>query len=106
MSEKNERGTLDYFNMSEAIEEVKCSFGAKDKAVSTLKLVGKGLFNSAKFVVKNTPKALEDLARDQMKQTEKQLKRTDLSDEQREKLTAMHAKSKESYETLKERNKE
>ena len=42
MSEKNEKGLFDYFKMSEAVDDVKYSYGAKDKTVSALKLVGKG----------------------------------------------------------------
>ncbi|MDC4761762.1 hypothetical protein OHW66_14135 [Acinetobacter baumannii] len=106
MSENKGKESLDYYNMSEALDEVKYSFGAKDKALSTLKLVGKGLFNSAKFVVKETPKALEDFAKDQMNQSGKMLKRTDLTDEQRAKFTEIHNKSKANYENLKQRNED
>ena len=106
MSEKNEKGLFDYFKMSEAVDDVKYSSGAKDKTVSALKLVGKGLFNSAKFVVESAPKAIEEVARQQMNQSDKQLRRTDLSDEKRERLTELNTKSREIYEEYRDKNKE
>jgi len=105
MSEKNEKGLFDYFKMSEAVDDVKYSYGAKDKTVSALKLVGKGLFNSARFVVESAPKVIEEVAKQQMNQSDKQLRRTDLNDEQRDRLTEVNEKSREIHQEYKERNK-
>jgi len=40
-----------------------------------------------------------------MNQSEKQLRRTDLSDEQRDRLTDINSKSREIHQEYKERNK-
>jgi hypothetical protein len=104
MSEKNEKGLFDYFKISEAVDDVKSSYGAKDKTVSTLKLVGKGLFNSAKFVVESTPKVMQEVARQSMNNSERELKRNDLSEDKREKLNNINTHSRELYEDLKNRH--
>lgn len=105
-----EKKPFDYFKMSKALDEVKSSYGTKEKAVSALKLVGKGLFNSAKFVAENGPKAVHDFSKNaaysSMKQSEKALKRKDLSEEQREKLMDINNRSREQYQELKEQEKE
>jgi len=38
-----------YFNMSDAVDEFYGSFGATDKTVAGLKLIGKALFNTTKY---------------------------------------------------------
>lgn len=49
----------EYFSLSEAYDDVKNSFGAKDKAMAGLKLFGKGLFNTGKYLLKEAPGVLE-----------------------------------------------
>lgn len=41
----------DYYSLSEAYDEMKYSFGAKDKTVAGLKLFAKGLFNTGKAIL-------------------------------------------------------
>lgn len=40
-----------FFNLGDAIDDVKNAYGAKDTGIATLSLVGKGLFNVARFAV-------------------------------------------------------
>jgi hypothetical protein len=42
----------DYFSMSEAIDDVRYENDGKRKAIAVTKLFGKGLFNTAKYVIK------------------------------------------------------
>lgn len=49
-----------YFKLGEALDDVNHAYGAKDKAVATLKLFGKGVFNVGRFAVAEAlPAALE-----------------------------------------------
>ncbi|MFZ6772339.1 hypothetical protein ACO0LB_06430 [Undibacterium sp. SXout7W] len=58
-----------YFSMAEAVDELRYgSFGKREKAVAGLKLLGKGLFNAAKFTV---TEVLPEAAKHAEKQTEK-----------------------------------
>jgi hypothetical protein len=75
MSEKKS----DYFNMSEALDELRFSFGAGETAKSGLKLLGKGLFNVARFgVTEVLPGMTEKMAK-------QILENEDITLEQREK---------------------
>ena len=38
-----------YFSISEAVEDISSSFGAKETATASLKLFGKGIFNVTKY---------------------------------------------------------
>jgi len=49
----------EYYSLSEAYDDMKYSFGAKDKAVAGLKLFGKGLFNTGKYLFKEGPGVLD-----------------------------------------------
>lgn len=86
MSDEKKSG---YFDMSEALDEFNHqSFGAKDKAISGLKMFGKGLFNVARYTVAEViPAATEATAN-------KVLKNENATDEQKER--AREAKEKAS----------
>lgn len=86
MSDEKKSG---YFDMSEALDEFNHqSFGAKDKAISGLKMFGKGLFNVARYTVSEVlPAATEATAN-------KVLKSENATDEQKER--AREAKEKAS----------
>ncbi|HQV81369.1 MAG TPA: hypothetical protein PLW69_10455 [Agitococcus sp.] len=85
-----------YFSMSEAWDEIGYSYGAKDKAVSSLKLLGKGLFNTAKFTVTEAlPAVAVGVVKASVKQSDEILKRDDLSTEQRERVTENRTRSEE-----------
>ena len=48
-----------YYKMGDALDELNYSYGAKDKTVSALKMVGKGLFNVGKFLITDGKDQLE-----------------------------------------------
>lgn len=48
MSDKEES---EYYSLSEAYDEVKYSYGAKEKTVAGLKLFAKGIFNTGKALL-------------------------------------------------------
>lgn len=82
------------FNMTEAVNEVTNSIGAKETAIAGAKLLGKGLFNVAKFAISTAPSAAESMTKENLRKNEELLRRPDLSDEQREKLLEMREKIK------------
>lgn len=85
-----------YFKMDEALDDVNYAYGAKDKAVSTLKLLGKGLFNAGRFAVAEVlPAAMEQSA----KLLEKNPNATD---DQREKARESKEKAAEWREKFKQ----
>ncbi|WP_164490316.1 hypothetical protein, partial [Raoultella ornithinolytica] len=43
------RGRMGFFNLSKALEEVSDAFGAKETAIASDKLLGKGVVNLAHF---------------------------------------------------------
>ncbi|WP_181852778.1 hypothetical protein, partial [Klebsiella pneumoniae] len=43
------RGSMGFFNLSKALEEVSDAFGAKETAIASAKLLGKGVVNLAHF---------------------------------------------------------
>lgn len=85
MSEEEKSG---YFDMSEAMDEFSYQFGVKDKAISGLKMFGKGLFNVARYTVAEALPAVTDAAANQVLRNEK------ATDEQKE--WAKEAKEKAS----------
>ena len=85
-------------------DEVGYSYGAKDKAVSSLKLLGKGLFNTAKFTVTEAlPAVTVGVVKASMKQSDEMLKRDDLSAEQRERVTEHRTKAEEKLKEMEEK---
>ena len=104
MSESEKKDLLSYFKMSEAVDDVKYSVGAKETTVSALKLVGKGLFNSAKFIIASAPKAMEEVSKQQLNQTEKQLKRKDLTSEERDRWQDLNEKAQNNYDRVRGSN--
>lgn len=84
-----------YFKMGEALDDVSFAYGAKDTAVASLKLLGKGLFNVGRFAVAEVlPSAMEQVA----KTVEKN---PNASDEQREKAGELKEKATEHREKFK-----
>lgn len=89
-SSKDDKELFPYFDMGEAWDDVIFGDGAKEKTVAGLKFLGKGLFNTGKFAVKTTPKAVEILlsrnietANTNIKQINKRLKDKNLSHDER-----------------------
>lgn len=84
-----------YFKMGEALDDVNYAYGAKDTAVASLKLLGKGIFNVGRFAVAEVLPSF-------MEQTAKQVERNqNASDEQREKAQELKEKAKEHREKYK-----
>lgn len=83
---------LTSFNMAEAVSEVTNSIGAKETAIAGARLLGKGLFNVAKFAISTAPAAAESMTKESLRKNEELLRRDDLSSEQREKLLEMRGK--------------
>ena len=48
-----------YYKLGDAYDEFNYSYGANDKTVSALKMVGKGLFNVGKFLITDGKDQLE-----------------------------------------------
>lgn len=94
MSDEKNKG---YFSLSEALDEVRHdSFGAKETAVAGLKLFGKGIFNAARFAVKEViPAAVEQTAKHNARTSKDLLKRDDLTEEQRDRLEQVRDKSQQ-----------
>jgi len=74
---------LRYFKLSEALKNVQNATGRGETALAGAKLLGKTLFNAGKFVAEGVVKANE-------KASAEQLKRDDLTPEQREKFEQVH----------------
>lgn len=72
-----------YFKLSEALKNVQNATGRGETALAGAKLLGKTLFNAGKFVAEGVVKANE-------KASAEQLKRDDLTPEQREKFEQVH----------------
>lgn len=103
MSKDNESS---YYSISNAYSELVDSHGTKETAISGAKLLGKGLFNVAKFaIVECLPFMVEHTAKQNLSNSEKLLKRDDLSDEQREQYKEVRDKSKDFLERLEDRRK-
>lgn len=79
----NDDKKSDYYSMSEAWQDIGQGFDAKEKTVASLKLVGKGFFNVGKFFVKE---GFPFLVEQGLEKSQSQLKRHDLSDEQRDSI--------------------
>mgnify|MGYP000526527953 FL=1 len=60
-----------YFDLSDAVDDVSNSFGAKDTAISGAKLLGKGLFNLAKFTVTTGVDSFVNTAADKVLSSDK-----------------------------------
>lgn len=56
MSDKDDEK---YYQLGDAVDEFNNSYGAKEKTVSALKVLGKGLFNVGKFLVTDGKDELE-----------------------------------------------
>ncbi len=90
MSEEKKSG---YFSLSEAVDDFNTSFDTKEKAVSGLKLIGKGLFNVARYTV--TTALPEFIA----KKGDELSKRDDLTDEKREQAARVRDRAKDYINT-------
>lgn len=85
----------EYYDLSGAVDEFRFgASGAKEKTLAGAKLFGKGLFNAAKFAVKEVlPAAVEEVAKKNLRVSNEALKREDLSSDQRRKLEEVRDKS-------------
>ncbi|MDZ4201357.1 MAG: hypothetical protein U1C96_04325 [Gallionella sp.] len=77
-----------FFKLGEAFQELKSATGAQDTTVAGAKLAGKALFNFGKL-------AFDEITKHNERTSENLLSRSDLTDEQRERLSTIHANSKE-----------
>lgn len=86
-----------YFNLGKAFSELRHeTVGAKEVAVSSLKLLGKGVFNVAKFAaIEVAPAIAESAMKHTQRTSEELLKRDDLSAEQRDRAQEGLSKSSE-----------
>jgi hypothetical protein len=84
-----------YFKMGEALDDVKLAYGVQDTAVSTLKFLGKGIFNVGRFAVAEVlPSVMEKVAT-------KVEQNPSSSDEQLEKARELREKAAERRENYK-----
>ena len=98
----------DYFNLSEAVDELRHdSLNSKEKAVSGLKLIGKGFFNAVKYTTTEIlPELIEQAAKTNERTSTKLLKRDDLSDEKIERLKEIQEQSISYLKVREEERKE
>lgn len=90
-----------YFKLGDALDEMSYSYGVKDKGISALKLVGKGVFNIGRFAVaevfpallETTAKSVKSNANSSDELRDKANKLEDSADEWRQKF-----KSKDNQE--------
>lgn len=64
-----------YYKLGDAVDEFNYSYGAKDKTVSALKMVGKGLFNVGKYLItdgKNQLESYNEKTREKLDQKRKE----------------------------------
>lgn len=98
-NEKNSK----YLNMSNEISDFK-SGNAKEKSVATLKMLGKGLFNTSKFLVTEAlPKATEMVVKQNIRNSNEVLKNKSIDAETRAKFEDFNRKSKEALKELEEK---
>lgn len=84
-----------YFNIGDAWRELKDSYGAGETAAAAVKLLGKGISNTAVFgATELIPGMINEAAKKNGKVIEEKLNNdTSLSEEEREKLEKMKKKS-------------
>ena len=94
MSEKNKS---DYFDISKAVDEYRYdSIGGVEKTGAALKILGKGLFNVAKFAVKEAlPAVAEQAAKTTIKNGNEYLKNNDIDKNKRAEIESKIEKSQE-----------
>ena len=79
MSNKKDK----YFRIDEAVDEISYAYGVKGKAIASLKLFGKGIFNVGKFAATEiAPAAITSIANS----AEKSSKTTDAQKQKAEEL--------------------
>ena len=96
-SEKDEEGILKskyYFDLKVATNEVSSAFGAKETLGAGAKLLGKSVFNVGLFTGKLAVEIAKELPNAIASQAQKNLNRSDLSSEQREKLEEIASRRK------------
>ena len=96
---------LPYFDISNATKELSNSTDIKEASIAGAKLLGKGLFNAAKFAISSAPAATQQIARDSLNRSNEILQRSDLSEEQRDKILTMSEDLKRKLEITEEKTK-
>ncbi|ASD66314.1 hypothetical protein [Pseudoalteromonas piscicida] len=92
---------FDYFDLKEAVNEISNEFETKGKAKKSVSLVGKTLFNVGLAAGKASIAIAKEAPRTLAKTAESNLKRSDLTEPEREKWTEIKSKA----ESINERNK-
>lgn len=93
-------GLFSYFKMSDAVDDVKYAFDAKDTAIAAAKLVGKGVFNVGRFAVVDViPGVIGQMAK-------KVDENPNATDEQRENAKELSEKAQNWREEIKQKDRE
>ncbi|MCK8131853.1 hypothetical protein [Pseudoalteromonas sp. 2CM28B] len=93
---------FDYFDLKDAVDDVSNEFETKEKAKKSASLVGKTLFNVGLAAGKASIAIAKEVPGALIKKADSNLKRSDLTDSEREKWTEIKSKA----ENVKEKNKE
>ena len=93
----------EYFSMDDEIFDLKHG-DAKDKSVAALKMFGKGLFNTSKFLVtKAIPEITKAAAQQNINRSNDLLKDASIDNERRQKLEDINQKSKDALAKVNEK---
>jgi ribosomal protein S5 len=71
MSKKNKEDSI-YLSTSEEINKFKSGVGGKEKAIAALKIIGKGIINTGKFVAHELTPAMEKAIEKKKRELEKE----------------------------------
>ena len=92
-----------YFSMDDELFDLKHG-DAKDKSVAALKMFGKGLFNTSKFLVtKAIPEITKAAAQQNINRSNDLLKDASIDNERRQKLEDINQKSKDALAKVNEK---
>jgi hypothetical protein len=95
----------EYLSMDDEIFDLKHG-DAKDKSVAALKMFGKGLFNTSKFLVtKAIPEITKAAAQQNISRSNELLKDSSIDSDRRQKLEDFNQKSKDALANANERLK-
>jgi len=67
-ADEDDKDKSSYLSLSQDLDDLRYGYGAKEKTFAGLKLLGKGLFNVAKFTVKEGLPAVNKRLEDQIKE--------------------------------------
>ncbi len=84
----NDNSFLNYFKLSDAVDDISSSFGKKETAIAGAKLIGKTIFNVGLFAGKVGVEIIKDIPNQNGRKAKEILNsNTDLTDEQKDKLS-------------------